>query len=75
VIPLLDLLNAKVDQVRNTQNTDSQFVLIPMMSCVFFLGSALEKSVAVGQAGKLYEEWLELRNGCLCCSVKYVTLQ
>jgi G3E family GTPase len=40
-----------------------------------FLGSALEKSLAVGQDGNLYEEWLELRNGCLCCSVKYVTLQ
>uniref|UniRef100_A0AAQ6AHT5 CobW/HypB/UreG nucleotide-binding domain-containing protein n=1 Tax=Amphiprion ocellaris TaxID=80972 RepID=A0AAQ6AHT5_AMPOC len=35
-------------------------------------GSALEKSLAVSQAGELYEEWLELRNGCLCCSVKYV---
>ncbi|XP_053727877.1 zinc-regulated GTPase metalloprotein activator 1 [Synchiropus splendidus] len=33
-------------------------------------GSALEKSLAVGHAGELYEEWLELRNGCLCCSVK-----
>ena len=33
-------------------------------------GSAVEKSLAVGQAGELYEEWLELRNGCLCCSVK-----
>lgn len=33
-------------------------------------GSALEKSVAVGQEGKLFEEWLELNNGCLCCSVK-----
>ncbi|XP_063225161.1 zinc-regulated GTPase metalloprotein activator 1-like isoform X2 [Bacillus rossius redtenbacheri] len=33
-------------------------------------GSAVEKSVAVGQDGELYEEWLELRNGCLCCSVK-----
>uniref|UniRef100_A0A667XBH4 COBW domain containing n=1 Tax=Myripristis murdjan TaxID=586833 RepID=A0A667XBH4_9TELE len=33
-------------------------------------GSALEKSLAVSQAGELYEEWLELRNGCLCCSVK-----
>ena len=20
--------------------------------------------------GELFEEWLELRNGCLCCSVK-----
>ena len=37
---------------------------------LFILGSAVEKSLAVGQAGELYEEWLELRNGCLCCSVK-----
>lgn len=35
-------------------------------------GSVLEKSLAVGTQGDLYEEWLELRNGCLCCSVKYV---
>ncbi|XP_065512262.1 zinc-regulated GTPase metalloprotein activator 1A-like isoform X2 [Caloenas nicobarica] len=33
-------------------------------------GSALEKSLAISQGGELYEEWLELRNGCLCCSVK-----
>ncbi|XP_055150370.1 zinc-regulated GTPase metalloprotein activator 1B isoform X16 [Symphalangus syndactylus] len=33
-------------------------------------GSALEKSLAVSHGGELYEEWLELRNGCLCCSVK-----
>ena len=32
----------------------------------------MEKSLAVGQSGELFEEWLELRNGCLCCSVKYV---
>lgn len=36
----------------------------------YFPGSALEKSIAVGTEGNLYEEWLELRNGCLCCSVK-----
>uniref|UniRef100_A0A0L8IFS4 CobW/HypB/UreG nucleotide-binding domain-containing protein n=1 Tax=Octopus bimaculoides TaxID=37653 RepID=A0A0L8IFS4_OCTBM len=33
-------------------------------------GSSIEKSLAVGQKGELFEEWLELRNGCLCCSVK-----
>ncbi|XP_067468642.1 zinc-regulated GTPase metalloprotein activator 1 [Thunnus thynnus] len=33
-------------------------------------GSALEKSLSVSDGGELYEEWLELRNGCLCCSVK-----
>ncbi|XP_072023882.1 zinc-regulated GTPase metalloprotein activator 1-like [Amphiura filiformis] len=26
--------------------------------------------MSIGQSGELYEEWLELRNGCLCCSVK-----
>ncbi|XP_062064360.1 zinc-regulated GTPase metalloprotein activator 1A isoform X2 [Lepus europaeus] len=33
-------------------------------------GSAVEKSLAISQGGELYEEWLELGNGCLCCSVK-----
>ncbi|XP_074648932.1 zinc-regulated GTPase metalloprotein activator 1-like isoform X2 [Tubulanus polymorphus] len=30
----------------------------------------MEKSMSIGEEGELYEEWLELRNGCLCCSVK-----
>jgi len=33
-------------------------------------GDAMEKSLAIGEGGELFEEWLELRNGCLCCSVK-----
>lgn len=33
-------------------------------------GDSIEKSMSIGQDGALYEEWLELRNGCLCCSVK-----
>ena len=33
-------------------------------------GSIDERSVNVGSDGELVEEWLELRNGCLCCSVK-----
>eukprot|EP00037_Helgoeca_nana_P002273 m.32852 g.32852 ORF g.32852 m.32852 type:complete len:422 (+) comp12474_c0_seq2:51-1316(+) len=36
----------------------------------FGQGSAMEKSMSIGQDGALFEEWLELRNGCLCCSVK-----
>jgi len=32
--------------------------------------SADEKSLAVTEEGETYSEWLELRNGCLCCSVK-----
>ncbi|KAJ1984691.1 hypothetical protein H4R33_004286 [Dimargaris cristalligena] len=30
----------------------------------------IEKSLTIGQDGGLVEEWLELRNGCLCCTVK-----
>merc|ERR1712168_903278 len=33
-------------------------------------GSAMEQVMSIGEEGALYEEWLELRNGCLCCSVK-----
>uniref|UniRef100_A0A9L0SWI2 Zn regulated GTPase metalloprotein activator 1 n=2 Tax=Equus caballus TaxID=9796 RepID=A0A9L0SWI2_HORSE len=43
---------------------------IPVTIITGYLGSAVEKSLAVSQGGELYEEWLELRNGCLCCSVK-----
>ncbi|KAI8370967.1 COBW domain-containing protein 2-like protein [Blakeslea trispora] len=34
--------------------------------------SDIEKSLSINQDGNLYEEWLELRNGCLCCSTKDV---
>merc|ERR1711997_227906 len=36
-------------------------------------GNIDEKSLNISNPGKdseLFEEWLELRNGCLCCSVK-----
>ena len=33
-------------------------------------GKIDERTVNVGSEGELVEEWLELRNGCLCCSVK-----
>ncbi|CAO3667945.1 unnamed protein product [Umbelopsis ramanniana] len=32
--------------------------------------SDIEKAMSINEDGALYEEWLELRNGCLCCSVK-----
>jgi G3E family GTPase len=36
-------------------------------------GTVLEKSLGVWTQGNLYyEECLELRNGCPCCSVKYL---
>ena len=30
----------------------------------------IEKSLVSSQDGQLYEEWLDLKNGCLCCTVK-----
>ncbi|XP_039277740.1 COBW domain-containing protein 1 [Nilaparvata lugens] len=34
-------------------------------------GSAMEKSISIKEnEGNLFEEWIELRNGCMCCSVK-----
>lgn len=32
----------------------------------------IEKSLTISQRGQQVEEWLELANGCLCCSIKYV---
>lgn len=34
----------------------------------------IEKSMTVNQEGQQVEEWLELANGCICCSVKYFIL-
>ncbi|CAG8542350.1 9970_t:CDS:10 [Paraglomus brasilianum] len=31
--------------------------------------SGIEKSLSIGVEGELFEEWLELSNGCLCCSI------
>lgn len=33
----------------------------------------IEKSLTVSQGDNRVEEWLEVGNGCLCCSVKYIT--
>lgn len=41
----------------------------------FAEGEGIEKTLSVGEEGKLYEEWLELSNGCLCCSVKDVGIK
>eukprot|EP00730_Choanoeca_flexa_P014140 TRINITY_DN6072_c0_g1_i1.p1 TRINITY_DN6072_c0_g1~~TRINITY_DN6072_c0_g1_i1.p1 ORF type:complete len:382 (+),score=84.27 TRINITY_DN6072_c0_g1_i1:43-1188(+) len=52
--------------------TENHGLKIAVILNEFGEGSAVEKSMSVGTQGELYEEWLELRNGCLCCSVKDV---
>ncbi|KAI8814015.1 COBW domain-containing protein 1 [Cladochytrium replicatum] len=32
--------------------------------------AGIDKSLTRGENGELFEEWLELKNGCLCCSIK-----
>jgi G3E family GTPase len=49
-----------------------QFSNPALQSFLIPKGSSIEKSLNVGQKGELFEEWLELRNGCLCCSTKFV---
>lgn len=34
----------------------------------------IEKSLTVNKGGERVEEWLEVGNGCICCSVKYNSL-
>jgi G3E family GTPase len=31
----------------------------------------IEKSLTVNKGDEKVEEWLEVGNGCICCSVKY----
>lgn len=39
---------------------------------VYIKAADIEKSLTVSKDGQHVEEWLELANGCICCSVKYV---
>ena len=40
------------------------------ISIVIPQGTGIDKSLTVDKFGNVFEEWLELGNGCLCCSVK-----
>jgi len=35
------------------------------------LASDIEKALTINQDGEQVQEWLEVGNGCICCSVKY----
>ncbi|EFX65428.1 hypothetical protein DAPPUDRAFT_65487, partial [Daphnia pulex] len=51
--------------------TEQHEKLIAVILNEFGEGTVLEKSLGVGTQDDLYyEDWLELRNGCPCCSVQ-----
>jgi len=38
------------------------------------LAADIEKTLTVNKGGEQVQEWLEIGNGCICCSVKYLSL-
>lgn len=38
-----------------------------------FKAADIERSLTVNKDGQEVQEWLELANGCICCSVKSVS--
>lgn len=45
------------------------------MKIVIISAVDIEKSLTVNKGGEQVEEWLDVGNGCLCCSVKYLPPQ
>lgn len=43
------------------------------MSKLIDVAVDIEKSISVSKDGDQVEEWLEVGNGCICCSVKSAT--
>lgn len=53
--------------------TDQHNLKIAVILNDFGEGEPLELPVVSQERPELIDNWLELRNGCLCCSVKFVT--
>ncbi|KAL8976471.1 MAG: hypothetical protein Q9205_007524 [Flavoplaca limonia] len=54
-----------------SQVEDLSISKVPLTIVTEFGDSAdIEKSLTISQEGSQVEEWLELANGCLCCSIK-----
>lgn len=53
--------------------TVSGKVIEAIESCltVKYIALDIEKSLTVNKGEERVEEWLEVGNGCICCSVKY----
>ncbi|KAF0300339.1 COBW domain-containing protein 1 [Amphibalanus amphitrite] len=70
VLIITGCLGAGKTTLLNYILTEQHHKRIAVILNEFGEGSAMEKSLSIGEEGNMYEEWLELRNGCLCCSVK-----
>lgn len=45
---------------------------VHLLECILthFAALDIEKSLTVNKDGESVEEWMEVGNGCICCSVK-----
>jgi G3E family GTPase len=51
-------------------NDPNQTRKIAVILNEFGSSMGIDKSLVIGKDGQITEEWLELANGCFCCSVK-----
>ena len=66
--------SGKTTLIMNILNDQSHGKRIAVILNEFGESGGIDKSLMKDENGKLCEEWLELGNGCLCCSVKCVIL-
>ncbi|KAL8690164.1 MAG: hypothetical protein Q9218_004331 [Villophora microphyllina] len=64
---ILNGLYTLVDKHSNSNNGAESHQLTPNPNLT---AADIEKSLTISQQGQQVEEWLELANGCLCCSIK-----
>ena len=62
--------SGKTTLIMNLLNDAMHGKRIAVILNEFGESSQIEKSMSIGNDGQLMEDWLELQNGCLCCSMK-----
>lgn len=66
----MNLAKVSIDFLLRYEKVEYKSFGVSSISYWHGAGSDIEKAMSINEDGALYEEWLELRNGCLCCSVK-----
>ncbi|KAI9091899.1 CobW/HypB/UreG, nucleotide-binding domain-containing protein [Phlyctochytrium arcticum] len=62
--------SGKTTLVTRLLNDETHKLRIAVILNEFGESSGIDKSLTMNKDGEMAEEWLELANGCLCCSVK-----
>ncbi|KAI8893299.1 CobW/HypB/UreG, nucleotide-binding domain-containing protein [Globomyces pollinis-pini] len=62
--------SGKTTLIMRLLNDPNQQKKIAVILNEFGESTGIDKSLSLGKDGKITEEWLELANGCFCCSVK-----